>query len=308
MRALFVTTALMLSLYPRAAQAQVPIAPKFLPGSTKNEMKLGFKQKLVIAGQTVDTVADIRMMTRVETTPRAADGTVRLATTTVGGTVHLELPGGMTVDFDTAKPDKKPDVPEIEAALSVFRALQGTTYTLVLNAKNEVTAVEGVDKILGSIPPELQDTLKKELSLEKLRRETAQTYGELPESPVKKGDRWQKSYVMDIGSGQKLTFDNFYEYQGTVEKDGRTLDKISFIAGAVTFSLDGELPGGLTVSSSDLKIDASGGTILYDREMGQVVDRSGTHKISGTMGFSVNGMNLPAMLDLTVDSLEKATK
>ena len=52
---------------------------------------------------------------------------------------------------------------------------------------------------------------------------------------------------------------------------------------------------------SDLAIDSSDGTILFDRESGQVVDSKAVNRIKGDMTLSINGTDLPAKLDLTLD-------
>src|SRR6185369_10408926 len=147
-----------------------------------------------------------------------------------------------------------------------------------------------------------QDRLKQELSLEQMKREHAEALGILPGKAVNKGDKWQRTTVMDIGAGQTLKFETFYQYEGTVERDGKTLDKIAYFHSTVAYDLDPNSPIQLKVTKSELKIDSSTGTVLWDRERGVVVEKSGATHITGPMTFSVNGMDLEGKLDLTIDT------
>jgi hypothetical protein len=123
----------------------------------------------------------------------------------------------------------------------------------------------------------------------------------LPEKPVKVGDRWQRTEVMDIGSGQTLTYEVYYEYAGTVEKAGKTLDKIAILAGEVKYAVaDGPLP--FKVTSSDLKVDSSMGYLLFDRAAGLIVELNDRQKISGPLTLNINGMDLPSTVELTLES------
>jgi hypothetical protein len=58
----------------------------------------------------------------------------------------------------------------------------------------------------------------------------------------------------------------------------------------------------LKVKSSELKVASSEGTILFDREKGAVVESVSKLRITGDMKTEINAMELPARLDLTLDS------
>ena len=137
---------------------------------------------------------------------------------------------------------------------------------------------------------------------EALTREAVQARDVLPDKPVNKGDRWQRTRVLHAGAGQILTFETYYEYAGTMEKGGKTLDKIDSFIGGVTYTLDPNSPLPLKLLKSDLKIDSSMGSVLFDREKGQIVESTSATRITGPITFSVNGQELPAKLDLTMET------
>ena len=63
---------------------------------------------------------------------------------------------------------------------------------------------------------------------------------------------------------------------------------------------DSPLP--LTVKSSELKAAESEGVVLFDRDLGQVVESTGSIRITGDITFTVNNMDLPSKLDLKMQS------
>ena len=80
---------------------------------------------------------------------------------------------------------------------------------------------------------------------------------------------------------------------GTEKKGDKTLDKITSKATEVKYSMDPESQSPLKVTKSDLKIESSNGTILFDREAGCVVESKGKTQIKGSMTFMIQGQERP---------------
>jgi hypothetical protein len=291
----------LLALTVSAANAQVELKPRLLEGKSTARQNVRFQQMLTLAGMDIPTKADVTMTMTTGIGPRAADGTVRMAQTMDRMQVKLDLPGGVNLEFDTEKPTPTSPLAELQPMVEAWAAMKGATYTIVLDADNKVKAVEGLDKIGAGLSPAAQEALKGDLSAESIRRETTESLTLFPTTPVKVGDRWQRTQVLNIGNGQTLTFENYYEYQGTVQKDGKTLDKISVFAGAVTYAMTPGAGSPLTVTRSALTIDGSTGTLLFDRERGQVVESTTSSRIVGPMTFSINGMDLEGKLELAME-------
>jgi hypothetical protein len=196
----------------------------------------------------------------------------------------------------------------LQPLLDFYKARVGKSYTLVFGKDDRVKAVEGTEKIAESAPGNVGETIRRELNPDKLKKATNEALDVLPGKSVMKGDRWQRVQNMDVGGGQILTFTNYYEYMGTVEKEGKTLDKIGIFASEVKYSVepDGMLPA--QVVNSDLKIDSSTGALLFDRERGMFVENTHLVRITGPLTLSVNGMELPAKLDLTIDTVSVVEK
>jgi hypothetical protein len=285
-----------------AALAQVKLEFKHPEGKTTTVTTSKSHQVLTIAGMDVETDAESVTTSSATVEKPLPDGSVKIHEKVEAMTMTLNLPGAMKVTYDSKMPDAKSDVPAIQAILDGLRAMDGKTYTLVVGKDHRVTRVEGVQQIIETAPAAAVDELKRSLDPEKLKRQTHQAYAVLPDKPVNKGDKWIRTEVSDIGGGQTLTFQKYYEYQGTVEKGGKTLEKIGFYIDSVSYALDpnGAIP--VKVVNSDLKVGFSSGTLLFDRDAGQIVETTSTIRMSGPMTFSVNGVELPGKVDLTIES------
>ena len=60
--------------------------------------------------------------------------------------------------------------------------------------------------------------------------------------------------------------------------------------------------GAFKFTKSDLKVDESSNTILFDLQAGRSVDVTSKLRISGKLTLSVNNMDLDGDLDLTMNS------
>jgi hypothetical protein len=287
-----------------AASAQVNLTPKIPEGkSLVTETKVHYKQILEIAGMNVETEANVDVTSRSTSGQRAADGKLAVQEKVEGIRFKLALPGNMGIDYDSAKPDSaKSDNQMLQDILNGIKARVDKTYTVVYDKDNKPIAVEGVDKIIAAAPQGTAAMLQAELNPEKIKREAAETLKMLPGKPVNKGDKWEWVQVQDLGAGQTFTFTHYLEYQGTVERDGKTLDKITLFTGDVKYAIadTGQIP--FKLKNSDLKVDSSMGTIYFDRESGQVVEMSVNLHITGPMTLDIMGMELPSKLDLSMDT------
>jgi hypothetical protein len=207
---------------------------------------------------------------------------------------------GQNYSFDSASPDTK-GTSQLEALRDVHKALAKRTTTTILDKMNRVYAIEADQDVLAGLPPEIAALAKGQLDPENLKKAANQEIDSLTTEPVSKGDSWQRTESANFGAGQIMTFQTKYTYEGTVEKGGKTLDKITSKTLSVDFGLqDSPLP--FTVKGSDLKATESESVTLFDRALGQVVESSSSIRIEGDITFVVNNMDLPAKLDLKMQT------
>ena len=275
--------------------AQVSLEPKYPEGTTAVVHKdLKTKQTLTLAGMNIDTKSSMFIVAGASIGQRAADGTLKIEEKI--NTLQSEISAaGTLIQFDSANADKKADNPLLEPLMEAFRTMYKLPMTLELDAKNKITAIKLPDGEYEKLP----DSIKDRFNPDALKKAAEQALAFLPDGPVKPGENWERSTEANLGAGQTLSFRTKYEYEGTVEKDGTTFDKITGKTLEVSFAINGNPM--LQVLKSDLTIAASDISYLFDRTKGSVVSHTGKVQIVGPLTLVINGMELAGKLDLTME-------
>jgi hypothetical protein len=219
--------------------------------------------------------------------------------------VELSFPGGIKVNFDTADPNAKVDAPNLAFLADIFKLAGEIAYTIVLDDKNKVRAIEGTEKLqekVEKLDPQAREQMSKQFDSEKLKRSFEQESQILPDVLARPGDSWERTQIAELGAGQALSFRKKFEYKGTEKKGDKTLDKITTKVLEVKYTTepDSNLP--LKALKSDLKPESSEGTILFDREGGHVVSSTDKIRIKGNVTYSANGQEVPSTVDLSIET------
>jgi len=280
--------------------AQVTLERKIEEGSSyRTETTARLEQKLIIAGMDVDTSSNTRGVNRSTVGKRDGQGNLKVEEAVESLTVSMEVMG-QAYHFDSANPENKGESP-LEILRDVHKGLAKQKTTTAYDKFNRVTSVERELDIGNSLPTEVQSLVKSQLDPTNLKNAANEELDQIKSDPIKKGDTWQRARTGDFGGGQAMTFQTEYTYACTVDKDGRTLDKIASKVLSVNFALNNS-PLPLTLKDSDLKVPESEGVILFDRQRGQIVDSTQSMRFTGEMTFTINGMDLPAKLDLKMQT------
>jgi hypothetical protein len=283
-----------------AAAAQVSLQLKPQEGKAVYTSTVKSVQKLTIAGMEVPTESNVMAISTVTGGKPAADGSQRVEERTDRFVMKLVIPGG-GLELDTDKPEEaKAEQMALQPVLDGLKALKGTAYTVVFKGP-KVTGVEGLDAVLAKLPANAAEAFKSDFEPAVITREWQQRLDALPGKEVKKGDTWSRVEVTNLGGGQIMTFDTQYEYQGVIEKDGKSLDKVSILFTGVKYTMDPNGPSPLKVVTSDLKVQSSFGHYLLDREKGVIVERTTNTQVAGPMTFEINGMQLGGKVDLSLE-------
>lgn len=287
------------------SHAQVKLQFKF-PEDQKYSYQSTTKvdQVLTINGMEIPTKSDQVQKVRMEFGKKREDGSIPIHETIVSIKTVLDLPGGINLTLDSEDNGEAPkDEPEaLKPLRETVKALAGANFTIVVNKDGEVSAIEGAEKGLpkaDALDPAIADALKKRFEADRLKRESKDVFGMFPKTTVRPGEPWDRTEVMDIGSGQTLTFLYKYEYVGTTEQDGKTLDKLAVKASTISYQMDNPASP-IQLGKSDLKIASSDGTILFDREAGRIASSDVKSRITGDLTLVINGKDLPSTLDLTI--------
>ena len=297
----------LLVLLTPSAYGQVRLEHKLREGVTYTQSVTStVDQTLTIAGMAFDTKAETAAKTKASIGSRDATGNLRVQEKVESMQINMSTQG-QQYTFDSANPDNKGASP-LEMLRDVHKAMMKNVSTVIYDKSGKVQSVEIDQNLLGALPEELRQIVKSQLDPENLKKAANQEIERLPSEPVKKGDAWVRTENVNFGAGQLMTFQTEYTYQGTIEKDGRTLDKITSKVLSVMFALAEDSPLPLKLKGSDLKATDSEGTLLFDRNEGHFIETSANTQISGDIGFTANGMDLPSKLDLKLKATTTVSK
>ena len=291
-----------LIVFGSSASAQVTLEIKHQEKSsftTQTDIKIA--QTLQIAGQEIKTKNAQVLITEHATGARDADGTVRTKSTIKKWTAKWEFPGGIAMEFDSAVPDRKAPIAQLEPVLEVVRVILKTPLTYVFKKDGLAETVELPEGAANDLPAQFKD----ELNPKKLAAQLKDIQAVLPDKAVSKGDTWVRDRKMHLGGGQVMAMRIDYKYEGTVKRNGRELDRITGKVTSVGYDQEGEAIGPLKVKDSELKPAKSSLEMFFDRKLGRFVEVKSLIQIKGDMTFEANGMELPGKLDLTMESNTK---
>ena len=291
----------------QSAQAQVKLEYKYPEGQAlKYKTTSKTSQVLTIAGQEIETQSNQTVTVSSKVGKKRDDSTVPVEHKIESLHVELSLPGGMNVNYDTSDANAKIDNPQLAFLEEVFKLTAEIAYTVVLDDHNKVKAIEGSEKLLEKaekLSPAARSAIRSQVEADTLKQSFEQELRHLPDVLARAGDSWERTEVVHVGGGQTLTFQKKYQYVGTEKVGDKTLEKITSKTTGAELKQDPNVDAGLKLVKSDVKVESSDATILFDREAGHVVSGRGSVRIKGeNMTFSINGMELAGAVDLTIES------
>lgn len=297
-RLLFTFAAVLLVHAPLAAQ--VSLTPKPQEGrSYVSELTLNLNQTLALGGADNATQMETVVRTRHTVGPRDAAGKVQEQEQTEALRVSMTA-YGMTYTFDSANPDAKSDSALDPLLRGVHKVIANLKATKTYGRDNRVQTVSIDENVLGALPVQTQDLLRSEINPQRQKDEANQQLAMFPDEPVSPGDHWKRTETSHFGAGQVMTFEMNYTYDGTVEEGGKRLHKITGEPKSVKFAIENS-PLPLTLKSADLTPKGKT-TTLFDAERGQTVRTDSELTITGPLTFTIQDMELPSQLDLTIRS------
>jgi len=280
--------------------AQIKLKHKFPEDrKTTNNNYVKVEQILTLAGMEIPTNSEQNITTTEINGKRKADGRLesKHKISSLQATLNVV---GMELRFDSANPDAPPPGTQLDAVLDLFKAIAKSDWTVIYAKDNHVLSVKGSEDALDGLSDELRATAEAQLDSEYLVNQSNQELKVLPDEPVKVGETWTREEYMQFDAYQSMTFRTTYTYEGTVEKDGKTLDKITLKSTEVTYDMDDRSPSPLKIVDSELQIEEAAGTILFDRAAGMIVGSNDKKHIVGSLKCDANGNELPGKLDLTL--------
>ena len=224
------------------------------------------------------------------------------------------LPGGIKLTLDSSDPSLKINNPELSFVADVFKLESTIAYTVVLEGQAKVKAIEGTEGLreraekLNS--PLASEEFLNEIRPEKLAAKFEQAIHRFPDIPARTGQPWERTEVLEV-NGKTFGTRKKYEYRGTEKKGEKILEKITSKVLEIKYDQEPKSKLPVKVIKSDLKVESSDGTILFDHEEGHIVSASERIRIKGSMTYSAGGVDQTVPFDLNFDAntqLQSLTK
>ncbi|HEV3339976.1 MAG TPA: hypothetical protein VG125_06455 [Pirellulales bacterium] len=205
---------------------------------------------------------------------------------------EVSQPGGLNLKFDSARPAETKTSPGLESTLDNYRKAARTVVTYKVRPDGKIVSVQVADFDIQAKHEEVRETMQ-------------QLFDMLPDKPVRPGDKWQRREEHELGEGHMLLFKRTYQYAGPVDEmaeapGGRKLHKITATDSSVEYAM--RPSGGIVVVKSDLQVESSKHTCLFDFAAGRVVDESHQVEVTGDVTLSANEARYKSHLNFRLAS------
>jgi hypothetical protein len=301
--------------WPQPVRAQVKLEYKF-PEGQKLTYKTTSRTRQVLSfnGMAVEAAQRETKVWSRSVGKRNKDSALPIEEKVDALHVEYTLPNEQKLTLDSGSPQFKIENPELAFLGDVVKLESQIAYTVLLDGQKKVKAIEGTEKLreraqkLAS--PAAREELCSELGADRFKRKFEQLLRRLPDVPARTGEPWERTELLEI-NGKTFTTRTKFEYQGTEKKGDRTLDKINCKVLEVKYDLDPDSKLPMKVTKSNLKVESSEGSILFDRDRGHIVSATEKLQIDGNMTYSGGGGTQSGEFRLSFDAstqLEPSTK
>jgi hypothetical protein len=184
--------------------------------------------------------------------------------------------------FDSQE-DKLPEGVDDEA-VEPLRVMVNQPVHLTIDQRGKVIDVRPSEKLAAKLKQSSQQgPLAAMFSREGLKQMASTNTLELPAEPVSRGTTWQQQATASDPVSGRQTLVTTYRYDGSDERDGQTMDKIS--ANAKVSPAGNQAATAQRVTIKDQK---SNGVVWFDRAVGRIHEMEMTTKIVREVNFGAN--------------------
>lgn len=288
------------------AKAEVKLEAKFPEGQTlRYQVRTQMNQQVKNLGMEMPSNLNRTVIRSEAIGKRRGDSTLPVAVKVESLRERQRLPAGRDVNYDSKEGTARVADADLDFFKDAYKLESQVAYTVVLDAKNKVKAIEGADALrerIDRLDPRGADLLRSRLAADALKEDFEQAHAlvALPDGPVKPGASWERTEAVDRGQGLALVFRRKYEYAGTEKRGASALDKITARVLEARYQQDADSSAPLKLTKAEMKVSSSEGTILFDREAGRVVESRERVELTGNLTFSAQGQDQRVGFDLTV--------
>jgi hypothetical protein len=205
-------------------------------------------------------------------------------------------PGATTVEMTMQRMDMDVKADALPGGIpglgAIGERVKGATLTATLDAKQNVTKLEGYEKFLDKLAGDdemVRKQMKQQFSEEAVKQMFSQVFAFAPDKPVKVGESWTRTDKMPT-AGVEATVKQKYK----LESVSNGVAKIA-VSGDLSFKAGkgfAGLPEGVEVSKFDMKADKYTGTLLFDTKAGRLTENKLDMDMRGDMTIGVGGQSV----------------
>lgn len=286
-----------------SVHAQVSLKAKAPSKASWNQtVHSSISQTMSIAGMELPTKNDSKVVIGWKITKKNDDGSVEVVEQIENMSVKLQVPGGLSIEYDSEKEVEKAGSP-LDSIVDLYDAIK-TAQTTVVFAKDGLATAASVSGLeLEKLPPEIKAAIEQQLAPKRIVSEVNMFTNLLPAVAVEKGESWTRIMPIPLDAGQSLEVTSDYTYDGVVTVGEKKLHKISAEIKSVALKVEADPASPLTIAKSELKsTENSKAEIYFDDSIGNIVKTDMVIDVEGEIVLSANGQEIPAELALKISS------
>ena len=189
------------------------------------------------------------------------------------------------------------------AAVEPLRVMINQPVHLTIDPRGKVIDVRPSEKLAEKVKQSSQQgPLAAVFSREGLKQMVTTNTLELPAEPLSRGTTWQQQTTVSDPVSGRQTLATTYRYDGSDERDGQTLEKISATA---KIAPAGNQAAAQRVTVKDQK---SNGVVWFDRAVGRIHEMEMTTKIVRDVSFGPNKLEETVTTRMRMQLVSEADK
>lgn len=281
----------------RVAREDVKLAWKFKEGDVLRYRIVQDTRQTISGPGEFEVGSSVSQVIRQKVKSVSGDGVATLDCTWEAVKMHVGMPMGGDMDFDSTQPGAAEKAP---AALKGFAGLPGTAFQLEMKPTGEIASIHGIteamQKVFSVDDPTMRmmkDMMERSFNDESMKRSLETTV--LPEKPVAVGGKWSRDTEFDMQKIGKLKAHFDFTYDGKEDQSGSPCAKVST---KYTLSMGAGKPDMSSMPGAenfdiDLSMDdAQGeGTIYFSCDKGRLIRSTTATDMDMNMAMKPKGQD-----------------
>lgn len=208
-------------------------------------------------------------------------GNTQLEMEFIAAKLNMDMMGNK-LNYDSGNKNAAQSIDPMYSMLAGLDALMGQKLTMTLTPEGEIASVEGVaemyEKVINALPDAAKSVAQGIVQEDQFKQLIQ--YPFLPETAIKGGDQWNRTYTQVFGISGAMDIDNTYTYLGQTTQDDVQLNVLSYEGSVLTGEDQMDQMMGMKISMEGGK---NTGVIKLDQVFGHIVESDATQEMTMLM-------------------------